>query len=244
MSLKPRREALEQKRALLQRIKDFDLQIKKNQQDIGDVSEKINSLSKDLDDLVSLYEIVSEQMNPFVGLSKVTKKRLESFEAIHRELNDIKEKISIIEGTGVVDFSKMEESRKDLEFKPLETEIEQPEGDSQTGEESINVKEEIEPEINAEQQEVISQTAEEPNDIKEEIEPEIDTIEEEEITIPEAEYIPETGQMEPSTEIDTVYDFGLTDDEINEIIEMSFSQIPSEFADNLPYTAILYLGAT
>ena len=31
------REALEQKRALLQRIKDFDLQIKKNQQDIADV---------------------------------------------------------------------------------------------------------------------------------------------------------------------------------------------------------------
>lgn len=92
------REELEQKRAILQRIKDFDFQIKKNQQDINAVGEKITALSKDLDDLVSLYEIVSEQMNPFVGLSKVTKKRLESLENITREVDLLKEKLSTIEG--------------------------------------------------------------------------------------------------------------------------------------------------
>ena len=69
------REGLEQKRAILQSIKDFDFQIKKNQEEITAVNNKLDAVSKDLDDLVSLYEIVSEQMNPFVGLSKVTKKR-------------------------------------------------------------------------------------------------------------------------------------------------------------------------
>ncbi len=96
------REELEQKRAILQRIKDFDFQIKKNQQDINAVGEKITALSKDLDDLVSLYEIVSEQMNPFVGLSKVTKKRLESLENITRELDTLKDKLSTIEAGGTI----------------------------------------------------------------------------------------------------------------------------------------------
>lgn len=96
------REELEQKRAILQRIKDFDFQIKKNQQDINSVGEKITALSKDLDDLVSLYEIVSEQMNPFVGLSKVTRKRLESLENITKEVDTLKEKLSTIEsGAGI-----------------------------------------------------------------------------------------------------------------------------------------------
>jgi len=96
------REELEQKRAILQRIKDFDFQIKKNQQDINAVGEKITALSKDLDDLVSLYEIVSEQMNPFVGLSKVTKKRLESLENINREIDTLKDKLSTIEAGGTI----------------------------------------------------------------------------------------------------------------------------------------------
>ncbi|MDG6219053.1 MAG: flagella accessory protein C [Candidatus Thermoplasmatota archaeon] len=96
------REELEQKRAILQRIKDFDFQIKKNQQDIGSIGEKITALSKDLDDLVSLYEIVSEQMNPFVGLSKVTKKRLESLENINNEINSLKEKLSTLESGGAI----------------------------------------------------------------------------------------------------------------------------------------------
>jgi len=96
------REELEQKRAILQRIKDFDFQIKKNQQDINAVGEKISALSKDLDDLVSLYEIVSEQMNPFVGLSKVTKKRLESLENITREVDTLKDKLSTLEAGGEI----------------------------------------------------------------------------------------------------------------------------------------------
>ena len=88
---------LEQRRHILQSIKDFDFQIKKNQESIGKVSDRINSLTKDLDDLVSLYEIVSEQMNPFVGLSKVTKKRLDALENYTKEVEELKTKIGDIE---------------------------------------------------------------------------------------------------------------------------------------------------
>jgi flagellar protein FlaC len=91
------REELEQRRTILQNLKDFDFQIKKNQEDISNISEKVESLSKDLDDLVSLYEIVSEQMNPFVGLSKVTKKRLDALENITKELDTIKGRMGDIE---------------------------------------------------------------------------------------------------------------------------------------------------
>jgi hypothetical protein len=91
------REELEQRRTILQNLKDFDFQIKKNQEDLTALSEKVESLSKDLDDLVSLYEIVSEQMNPFVGLSKVTKKRLDALENITKELDTIKAKMGDIE---------------------------------------------------------------------------------------------------------------------------------------------------
>jgi archaellum component FlaC len=85
-------------------MKDFDFQIKKNQEEITHMSEKVESLSKDLDDLVSLYEIVSEQMNPFVGLSKVTKKRLDTLENIVEEVEGVKTRIgdleSMLEKTG------------------------------------------------------------------------------------------------------------------------------------------------
>ena len=91
------REELEQRRTILQNLKDFDFQIKKNQEDITNVSEKVESISKDLDDLVSLYEIVSEQMNPFVGLSKVTKKRLDALENIMAEVDALKTKVGDIE---------------------------------------------------------------------------------------------------------------------------------------------------
>ena len=91
------REGLEQKRAILQNIKDFDFQIKKNQEDIGGITQKMDGLSKDLDDLVSLYEIVSEQMNPFVGLSKVTKKRLDALESFTREIDLLKERTGELE---------------------------------------------------------------------------------------------------------------------------------------------------
>jgi len=166
------RESLEQKRVLLQRIKDFDLQIKKNQQDINDVSEKINAISKDLDDLVSLYEIVSEQMNPFVGLSKVTKKRLESFETIHKELSELKEKISVIEAGGNFDFDNMVESKVEFESETIEKE--------------------------------------------------------EEPLVPIINPSHKIMQNESDSGIDSLYDFDLTDDELNQILEMSFSQIPYE----------------
>ena len=91
------RESLEQKRAILQNIKDFDFQIKKNQEELSNVNKKIDGMSKDLDDLVSLYEIVSEQMNPFVGLSKVTKKRLDALENFTIEIDGLKERMGEME---------------------------------------------------------------------------------------------------------------------------------------------------
>ncbi len=78
-------------------MKDFDFQIKKNQEDITSIHQKVESLSKDLDDLVSLYEIVSEQMNPFVGLSKVTKKRLDALENIIKEVDGVKTRVGDLE---------------------------------------------------------------------------------------------------------------------------------------------------
>jgi len=91
------RETLEQKRAMLQSIKEFDFQIKKNQEDINNLNQKLDAMSKDLDDLVSLYEIVSEQMNPFVGLSKVTKKRLDSLENFTKEIDTVKNRVGDLE---------------------------------------------------------------------------------------------------------------------------------------------------
>ncbi len=91
------RDSLEQKRAILQSMKDFDFQIKKNTEEITSVHKKLESISKDLDDLVALYEIVSEQMNPFVGLSKVTKKRIDALENFTKEIEDIKERVGEIE---------------------------------------------------------------------------------------------------------------------------------------------------
>lgn len=91
------REALEQKRAILQSIKDFDFQIKKNQEELTLLNNRVDSVLKDLDDLVSLYEIVSEQMNPFVGLSKVTKKRIDALENFTREVGEIKERMGDLE---------------------------------------------------------------------------------------------------------------------------------------------------
>jgi len=91
------KESLEQKRAILQNIKDFDFLIKKNQEDISGLNQKLDSVVKDLDDLVSLYEIVSEQMNPFVGLSKVTKKRIDALENFTKEIEDLKERTGELE---------------------------------------------------------------------------------------------------------------------------------------------------
>jgi len=102
------KETLEQKRAVLQNIKDFDFQIKKNQQNIDGINNKLESLSKDLDDLVSLYEIVSEQMNPFVGLSKVTKKRLDALENFTKEMDLLKVRLEDLESFAVQAGAKLE----------------------------------------------------------------------------------------------------------------------------------------
>ena len=91
------RDSLEQKRAILQSIKDFDFQIKKNSEELTLLNNRVDGVLKDLDDLVSLYEIVSEQMNPFVGLSKVTKKRIDALENFTREIDDIKERMGDLE---------------------------------------------------------------------------------------------------------------------------------------------------
>jgi len=121
---KTSREALEQKRAMLQSIKDFDFQIKKNQEDINNLNQKLDGMSKDLDDLVSLYEIVSEQMNPFFGLSKVTKKRLDSLENFTKEIDTVKNRVGDLESFAERMGMKIEnpEIRKDENVKiPVET---------------------------------------------------------------------------------------------------------------------------
>ncbi|MEA3457883.1 MAG: flagella accessory protein C [Candidatus Thermoplasmatota archaeon] len=87
----------EQNVAVLQGMKDFDFQIKKNQGGITDINQKLDSVTRDLDDLVSLYEIVSEQMNPFVGLSKVTKKRIDALENFTREVETLKSRVGDME---------------------------------------------------------------------------------------------------------------------------------------------------
>lgn len=106
------REALEQKRAILQSIKDFDFQIKKNQEEINALNQKLDAVSKDLDDLVSLYEIVSEQMNPFVGLSKVTKKRIEALENFTKEVEELKTRIGDLEAFAEMAGANLNEIRK------------------------------------------------------------------------------------------------------------------------------------
>jgi len=115
----PSRDALEQKRAILQSIKDFDFLIKKNSEEITSLNKKIDNITKDLDDLVSLYEIVSEQMNPFVGLSKVTKKRLDTLENLNKEIDVLKTRLgdieNLVEKTGL-DFEsiKLKENENNL----------------------------------------------------------------------------------------------------------------------------------
>lgn len=126
------RDTLEQKRAILQSIKDFDFLIKKNSEEITSLNKKIESITKDLDDLVSLYEIVSEQMNPFVGLSKVTKKRLDTLENFNEEIENIKSRIGDIEiffekngrGFETVKEKEIEDNIQDLSSEDLDRIIE------------------------------------------------------------------------------------------------------------------------
>jgi flagellar protein FlaC len=110
------RESLEQRRAILQSIKDFDFLIKKNQEHITGLNQKFDSVSKDLDDLVSLYEIVSEQMNPFVGLSKVTKKRIDALENFTKEIDNLKERTAELESFAERSGAKLKTVREVGEF--------------------------------------------------------------------------------------------------------------------------------
>ena len=109
------RSKLEEKRNILQTIKNFDFQIKKNQENVNKAVEKIDGLTKDLDDLVSLYEIVSEQMNPFVGLSKVTKKRIDALENFTREMEDVKTRMSDLESEMEKNLGGVKRIKKDFE---------------------------------------------------------------------------------------------------------------------------------
>jgi len=156
------RENLEQKRAILQSIKDFDFQIKKNQEEITSVNQKLDSVTKDLDDLVSLYEIVSEQMNPFVGLSKVTKKRIDALENFTKEIDDLKNRMGDIESFAVragADLKTISEKREERKEKTINEKIEDAvdeEGkiDSEDTSEEIPVDETNE-EINMEESQIV-----------------------------------------------------------------------------------------
>ncbi len=117
------REALEQRRAVLQSIKDFDFQIKKNRDDIGNITKKMDALSKDLDDLVSLYEIVSEQMNPFVGISKVTKKRLDMLENFTKSIDELRQRLDTIESGGIMIQHPVKSDNKDISDQLSENEL-------------------------------------------------------------------------------------------------------------------------
>ena len=94
--VKKEQEGIDQK-VIMQSLKEFDFQIKRNKEEIERLNRKLEEISRDLDDLVSLYEIVSEQMNPFVGLSKVTKQRLEALENYTKEIQDLKARIEQLE---------------------------------------------------------------------------------------------------------------------------------------------------
>lgn len=114
------KENPEQKRMILQSIKDFDFLIKKNQDEITAVNKKLESVTKDLDDLISLYEIVSEQMNPFVGLSKVTKKRIDALENFTKEIDDLKNRLDDIESIAAksgIDIKSIGMSKKEAPAK-------------------------------------------------------------------------------------------------------------------------------
>ncbi len=130
------REGLEQKRAMLQSIKDFDFQIKKNQEEITGINKKIESVSRDLDDLVSLYEIVSEQMNPFVGLSKVTKKRIDALENFTSEIDNLKDRMGEVEsfaertGANIKKETKKINADEEGSDKKEESELEEKEVDT------------------------------------------------------------------------------------------------------------------
>lgn len=146
------RSKLEEKRNILQTIKDFDFQIKKNQENVNKSVEKIDGLTKDLDDLVSLYEIVSEQMNPFVGLSKVTKKRIDALENFTREMEDVKTRMSDLESEMEKNLGGVKRMKKDFE-KNIDSSSSKLDNESESELEKVDIStEEMSSEITGEQE--------------------------------------------------------------------------------------------
>jgi len=185
------RESLEQKRAILQNIKDFDFQIKKNQEDIGGVHKKLDSMSKDLDDLVSLYEIVSEQMNPFVGLSKVTKKRLDALENFTREIETLKERTGELESFAEKSGSRIQRLGEGVQqVKTINTDAiiaqmddklnkdKDKEGDEKTGETDIPGEKTVEEETEVKKEETGEVKTSEGEEVKEKTEEKVEIVEE------------------------------------------------------------------
>jgi flagellar protein FlaC len=211
------RDGLEQKRAILQSIKDFDFQIKKNQEEITAVNTKLDAVSKDLDDLVSLYEIVSEQMNPFVGLSKVTKKRLDALETFTKEIEDLKNRMGDVESFAVragADLKSIGEGRlKEVQKK------DQIEGELDSEETFVPEMEGVEPagETSTESDEDAKEETEE-QEIEVESEPieEVETVDTQ-ISIPTVTEIPETSF--------STY----TDDDIDLILEKALGALSVDY---------------
>ena len=197
------REDLEQRRNILQSIKDFDFQIKKNQEDVSKTIERIDGLTKDLDDLVSLYEIVSEQMNPFVGLSKVTKKRIDALENFTQEIEDVKTRMGDVE-------SVLEKNKVVIgEFKKRTTSTDAKKSDTETEETPSEIVSEPESELE-------EKTAIETEDLPSE-------------TVIEPEVHIEEAVIEPAASDTTQFVAGdLSDEDLDKILSESLAGLLAE----------------
>jgi len=228
------REGLEQKRAILQSIKDFDFQIKKNQEEITGVNQKLDGITKDLDDLVSLYEIVSEQMNPFVGLSKVTKKRLDALENFTREIDLLKERTGELEsfaersGAKLKSMSEIEQHAKTIDTNSLlgEDKIEK---QDETDNEEVNNKETEQPteeEINEKTDTEIPQESSE--EVIEEAEPTEENIEKDMTVTPDTTYIEEPPSIIEKPMFDNSIFEGFSDYELDMLLDQAFGVLSPE----------------
>jgi len=205
---------------MLQSIKDFDFQIKKNQEDIGKTVGKLDGLTKDLDDLVSLYEIVSEQMNPFVGLSKVTKKRIDALENFTKEIEDIKGRMGDVESVvekGVGGITRL--TKKLDEKKPIP---ESTDADNKLESELENAEVQIdESPDEAAAKPIVETPTEETKDMPS------DTVAEPETQVTETVNIPSTSRELPSMSSD------LSDDDLDILLSKSLESFFAE--QNIDY---------
>ncbi|KYK27502.1 hypothetical protein AYK20_02815 [Thermoplasmatales archaeon SG8-52-1] len=218
------RESLEQKRAILQSIKDFDFQIKKNSEEIGGINQKLELLSKDLDDLVSLYEIVSEQMNPFVGLSKVTKKRIDALENFTKEIEYLKERTSELESFAEKSGARLKSLGEGEQFKPktIDTNAllggEISDKDNEENQKSLETSNKSEDNL-----ETSVEDQENNEDIKKPTNPEKVTEETTNINIPEENHQP----IQDNIIYDNIWD-NITSDDLDIIIEKTLGGLSTE----------------